>query len=322
MQSKFLHLFYIARTPIHVGSGSELGIVDMPIQREKVTNFPKFEASGIKGCFRDVFSKQNKHLTNIVFGSDDEVNSNSSCMNIIDAKILFFPVKSAGTELFYWITCPFILERFYSEMAMYKIDYEDIEDTHNDCAYYSFEKNNREESKKEDIILLEEYKFKLHRLNLKSNEVLNYALSTLLKNIPENTLYISEKLKSNIIVISDEAFKFFVEMSTEVNTRIRIGDKGIVENGALFTIEYLPAETIMYNFISVKEPIVKEKEKEYIKQSLKELQYKYNENHNISDNLMIYFEKELENRKYVQLGGDKTLGKGITRIVFNSTKRG
>ncbi len=36
-------MFIIAETPIHPGSGSELGIVDLPIQRERHTNFPKIE---------------------------------------------------------------------------------------------------------------------------------------------------------------------------------------------------------------------------------------------------------------------------------------
>jgi len=33
--------FIICETPLHAGSGSDLGIVDMPIQRERHTDFPK-----------------------------------------------------------------------------------------------------------------------------------------------------------------------------------------------------------------------------------------------------------------------------------------
>ena len=49
-------LFLIVETSLHAGSGSDLGIVDLPIQREKHTNYPKVEASGIKG--RDPGSSQ------------------------------------------------------------------------------------------------------------------------------------------------------------------------------------------------------------------------------------------------------------------------
>ena len=42
--------FLVVETPLHVGSGTELGIIDLPIQRERHTGFPKIEASGLKGC--------------------------------------------------------------------------------------------------------------------------------------------------------------------------------------------------------------------------------------------------------------------------------
>ena len=48
-------LFLIAETPVHPGSGSEVGIVDLPIQRERYTEFPKIESSGLKGCIREAF---------------------------------------------------------------------------------------------------------------------------------------------------------------------------------------------------------------------------------------------------------------------------
>lgn len=37
-------VFLIVETSLHAGSGSDLGIVDLPIQREKHTDYPKIEA--------------------------------------------------------------------------------------------------------------------------------------------------------------------------------------------------------------------------------------------------------------------------------------
>ena len=51
-------LFLIVETPLHAGSGSDLGIVDLPIQREKHTDYPKIEASGLKGSIREIFSAE------------------------------------------------------------------------------------------------------------------------------------------------------------------------------------------------------------------------------------------------------------------------
>ena len=51
-------LFLIVETPLHAGSGTDLGIVDLPIQREKHTDYPKVEASGLKGAIREIFRTQ------------------------------------------------------------------------------------------------------------------------------------------------------------------------------------------------------------------------------------------------------------------------
>lgn len=51
--------FIIVQTPLHAGSGSSLGIVDQPIQRERHTDFPKIEGSSLKGAIREVFEEYN-----------------------------------------------------------------------------------------------------------------------------------------------------------------------------------------------------------------------------------------------------------------------
>jgi CRISPR-associated protein Cmr4 len=45
-------LYLYVETPLHAGSGSSVGIVDLPIQRERVTNYPLVQASGLKGKLR------------------------------------------------------------------------------------------------------------------------------------------------------------------------------------------------------------------------------------------------------------------------------
>ena len=65
-------LFLIVETPLHAGSGSDLGIVDLPIQREQHTDYPKIEASGLKGSIREIFqakaSEDEVKLVKLVFG--------------------------------------------------------------------------------------------------------------------------------------------------------------------------------------------------------------------------------------------------------------
>lgn len=50
-------LFLICETSLHAGSGSDLGIVDLPIQRERHTDFPKIESSSLKGGLREALEE-------------------------------------------------------------------------------------------------------------------------------------------------------------------------------------------------------------------------------------------------------------------------
>ena len=45
-------LYLYVETPLHAGSGSSVGVVDLPIQRERVTGYPVVQASGLKGKLR------------------------------------------------------------------------------------------------------------------------------------------------------------------------------------------------------------------------------------------------------------------------------
>jgi CRISPR-associated protein Cmr4 len=42
-------LFLYCETPVHAGTGTSLSIVDLPIQRERITGLPIVQASSLKG---------------------------------------------------------------------------------------------------------------------------------------------------------------------------------------------------------------------------------------------------------------------------------
>ena len=48
---------FYAVSPIHAGSGASTAAVDLPIQRERHTNWPHIQASGVKGAMRDHYRK-------------------------------------------------------------------------------------------------------------------------------------------------------------------------------------------------------------------------------------------------------------------------
>lgn len=51
-------LFLYTETPLHPGSGTSVGLTDLPIQREKATHLPIMQPTGLKGVFRDFVSEE------------------------------------------------------------------------------------------------------------------------------------------------------------------------------------------------------------------------------------------------------------------------
>ncbi len=308
-------MFIIAETPIHPGSGGNLSIVDLPVQRERHTNFPKIEGSSLKGCVRETFEhligreikiKNNKNIQvtkeviNIVFGPEPEEREQfAGAVAFTDAKILLFPVKSLK-GIFAWITCPFVLERFREDLSICgsnpfqelgKIDFSQLEKTI--CK----QSNIVVSSKK---IVLEEYTYEVKD---QEEEIANKTeeIAEILSNIifPQDGAYEfwREKLKRDLVILPDDDFREFTVNSTEVITRTRIDSMtGTVQRGALWTEEYIPQDTIFYSIITVSD-IHSEKKEHFDK----------------VEEVIEFLTTGLSNT-VIQIGGNQTIGKGIIRV--------
>jgi len=244
-------------TPLHAGSGSDLGVVDMPIQRESHTSFPKIEASSLKGSIRSEFvSNNDEDKAKEIFGIGDKAGD----LGFSDARILFFPVKSVK-GVFAYVTCPMVLNRLQDDLKLENKNFTIPKITLRDeqCIVFS-EKNSIDKN-----VILEEYSFAIDD-----------------KQKPDIKFPYFDKVKERLVIISDDNFTHFVKNSTEVITRIKIdNDKGTVQQGGLFTEEYLPSESVMYAL------------------ALGEVAKFTN-----------------DDIKIMQIGGDTNLGKGIVELTI------
>jgi len=100
MKSKVFAVY--SESQIHAGKGTDVGIIDLPIQREKTTEFPIIQ--GIKGAIRASKIVKNEEK---VFGSLDNGDTPGN-LAFSEAKILAFPVRHIE-RLFIWVTCPTVL---------------------------------------------------------------------------------------------------------------------------------------------------------------------------------------------------------------------
>jgi len=306
---EFKPFFLIAETPIHPGSGGSVSIVDLPIQRERHTDYPKIEASGIKGCIREVFEKLKKDndMVSLIFGpeSKGEEESYAGAIAFTDAKILLFPVKSLK-EIFAWVTCPHVLERFRKDMEIAGFD---LPECFKEIKEHSIASNNLIIS--DNQIVLEEFTFEVKP----DNQVKEIAKWFSEKIFPEERIYNywREKLKKDLVILDDNEFRDFVKNSTEIITRTKIGETGTVEEGP-WTEEYLPQDTILYSIAMASGLRVKGEEKKGIFKNA-------NDAKDEARLVMDYFKKGIDEVKgIIQIGGNQTIGKGITRINFLEDK--
>jgi CRISPR-associated protein Cmr4 len=316
-------LFLICETPLHAGSGSDLGIVDLPIQRERHTDFPKIEGSSLKGALREAIEQETNKKTfddqvtvHRVFGYDDGGLKDqekeavdkaldgktdfAGAIGFTDARLLLFPVKSMK-GVFAWVTCKKALMQFKSDMKQSQKDF-DITgfEVLDDQKTYLFNPDTSTKIKN-DKVVLEEYTFTIeNELNgmlqvvegeAKTKTDLPNWLATHLFN--DDNSYWCEKVKKDIIVLPNDDFKDFVNLSTEVITRTKISNEtGTVESGALFTEEYLPAESVMYSLVLAHQEFRKGSDF-------------------TADKVLNFFEENL--KEVVQIGGSATIGKGLVR---------
>ena len=97
-----------------MGVGRGMGYIDLPIDRDGITNWPIIRASAFKGVWADYFKaneenrKNDPHLRAAFGISGAENDSNSGSLIPTDAKLVCLPVRSfLGT--FAWVTSPLCL---------------------------------------------------------------------------------------------------------------------------------------------------------------------------------------------------------------------
>ncbi len=321
--------FIIVETPLHAGAGTEVGVVDLPIQREKTTDFPKIESSTLKGAIREAFLKlkgSNSPLNKVkekfncinegnwekcidlIFGPWENPD-HASAVAFTEARILFFPVKSLK-GIFAWITCPYVLERFKKDLKVIKgncpdklnKDWNLLRNTVSTECDLMVEDNK---------IILEEF-----TLNVNKNDDVKSLSEFFSEQIFPNTAYqyIREKMKKDIIIIDKEEFKHFVKESTEIITRIKVSpEKGTVEEGPWYE-EYLPENTILYS-IALYSPLMISKKKEEEKEKEEKFEcLRESEPGKEVENIEKFIKQGMP--EILQIGGNQTIGKGIVRIEW------
>lgn len=285
-------LFLYAVSPVHMGAGTAVGVIDNPIQRERHTNHPSFAGSGIKGAVRHGFEslQGDAKLIDLIFGPESaSSNLHAGAASFGDAQLVLFPVRSLKGG-FVYATCPQALARVQrtAEGAGLQTHWRIPELAEGSCICTN-------------AMLLSEGK-----LHLEAFEYTNLADSgkiadakkisewLALNGVPakDSLSYFKSKIESDMVILSDTDFGYFAENATLVEAHVRIdSDKGVAEEGGLFYSESLPPESLlMAPLLAGKSRAIGEE-----KSAVEVLQHL----------------TTVLNTKTLQLGGDASTGRGL-----------
>ena len=306
-------MFLYTETPVHPGAGSGTGYIDMPVQRERFTDLPVIQASGLKGSLRDYFEGQDSKPINEIleaFGPEPGpgASDHAGALGIGEAKLLLFPVRSIY-GIFAYITCPLILQRFKRDFELVGSSIttwpagvtipEPEEESIRVISTKDKDKTiiSQGTDDKDMRAVFDEFAFNAQR-DENTRSIAEFIRDHIFPTVREYATWKSQ-FPNRFAIVADNVFKDFARMATEVVTRNRINDDtGTVdtEAGGLWTEEFLSSETIFYSVLLSTNPFKK--------------------NPILTDaSAVIDFVKRIDNKRF-QIGGNQSIGRGIVMAHF------
>lgn len=333
-------LFLYTETPLHAGSGVALGAVDLPIQRERSTKLPTVQGSGIKGSLRQQFRdkkeaiEDGENLVLQLFGpepaerkseqgtEESEREEFAGALSVQDARLLLLPVRTVWGG-FAWVTSPLILERLARDLSLAGLETPGwCKDMRKACEGLNAEDafvGMKSTVHGDGRVLIEDldYRAAIHSWV--------DAVAAWLKDnaLPKSDEYepFRNRLPAQLTILQDQEMKFWSEHATEVVARIRIDpNTGTVKDGALWSEESLPAESVLWSptFLTVgRRPPGRDSAG-----NQRPAHKRYDDPRELRERFAHEVGSKGLMKARLRLGGDRTVGRGIVGVRLMPEKRG
>ncbi|MBQ9694220.1 MAG: type III-B CRISPR module RAMP protein Cmr4 [Kiritimatiellae bacterium] len=234
---KKMMISFFTRTPLHVGCGSSVGAIDLPVLRERATDLPVIPGSTLKGVLADLFlakNEENKWIrteTGIdLLGNDDTKKATRGKLMVGEARLAAFPVRSAKGG-FVWATCPLILGRLGISCG----DVGEMEGLGSEKVSF-----------KNEAFILEEYKI------TRKTDVPAEVIEALTEKC--DLSFWKTTLQDRLVILSDTMLSYFAKNACEIAHHNKIDDEtGTVAQGALFSQENVPSEALFVGEIMARD---------------------------------------------------------------------
>ena len=253
MFEKHAAVFLYAVSPVHMGAGQAVGVIDNPIQRERHTGHPCFAGSGIKGAVRHGFEalakgmtldKPLKALIDVLFGPDAGASDlHAGAVSFGDAQLVALPVRSLRGGYVY-ATCPQAISRAQRLLKLIGIptNWTVPEVTEGACLLT----NEKLLSGKQ--LHLEAFEYSDAGAGPAREQLAVIAADLAAKALPagDGYTFFHDKLKTDLVVLSDTDFAYFAENAMLVEPHVCIDpDTGTAKGTGLFYTENLPPESLL-----------------------------------------------------------------------------
>ncbi len=223
----------LAETSVHPGSGQDAGFVDLPVAREKATDFPVIVGSSLKGALKDAMRDAELENLEQIFGKQEDAGQ----LIVGDARLLLLPVRSLQGA-YRWVTCPQLLNRFSRDAARAGVGglpkTPQVEDG-NCLSNITIGKP----------LYLEERQF----------DSIGEVETSIIDAVGPLMPSVRDFLRERLVVLSDNDFSWFARYGLCVNARNRLDiDKKTSTN--LWYEETLPPDSLFYCVLSDRSPSV------------------------------------------------------------------
>jgi CRISPR-associated protein Cmr4 len=290
-------LFVHALSPLHAGTGQGVGVIDLPIAREKATNLPYLPGSSLKGTLRDTPSGDiSDDLRFKIFGPEnDKASDYAGSAQFSDQRLLLIPVRSlVGT--FAWTTSPYILQRLLRDAESAGVT-DAPTDVPKPATIEHCILTQETSVLSSDRVYLEDLDLKFDADAVHKQVATAWARwigKRVFPGVDAASGEWQKMLSERFCVVHDDAMSFLLETATEVTARIKLQDDAkTVQEGALWYEEALPTESILYGLI-VATPVRRFKDE--------------------LDNAKIFNAITVLASHPTQFGGKATVGRGFCRM--------
>lgn len=268
-------VLYHTVTPLHVGCGQDVGVVDLPVIRERTTGYPFIPGSGTRGALRAAYQAPGgedtkvwkKRLFGPEVGGDDESQDDGAAsgeeeryagsVSVHDAKLLLLPVRSTP-GVYVWITGPTALRRLRRDLEAFGLETEEVDlvpdlkklapaladDRYLGPRDLGMESGGDGSGRE---LYLEEYAYGA----LDDHEGLAEARQELKRWAGKiaDRLGLADELPDRTVLVSDAAFHHFCRFATVVQQHNKLTSAKTVDGTALFSVEAVPPDAVFHGLV-------------------------------------------------------------------------